>query len=354
MSYLKNITEYIQQRRILQHIIFWLAVLLFSIPQNFIDQGHTLTRTFVYNLCLLLPQILASYLITYYIILRLLVHKKYLTSVFLLFVSVYVFTALGRIMIVHIGETLVREQPFTQEPIIDILTDIRHLASGYLPAVFSTVLIFVSIKFFTNYKAIKEKELYMLNDKVTSELKTLKAQLNPHFLFNTLNNIYALSIENSPQTSVSIEKLSKILDYVLYRCNTKYVAISSEIELLENYIELEKLRYDDRLKLTFNNNIEMDGEIAPLILLSLVENAFKHGAGEDSGSPEIDISIHNTSHLFTFVISNTIATSTDDTERISIGLENIKKQLDLIYQDKFELILDHKPKIFTVTIKINK
>jgi LytS/YehU family sensor histidine kinase len=114
----------------------------------------------------------------------------------------------------------------------------------------------------------------------------LKTQLNPHFLFNTLNNIYVLSLENSEKTQKSIEKLSKILDHVLFRCNTKYVSLSSEIELLENYIELEKLRYDDRLQINFNNHIEQDVKIAPLILLSLVENAFKHGAGEDSVSPK--------------------------------------------------------------------
>lgn len=95
-----------------------------------------------------------------------------------------------------------------------------------------------------------------------------------------------LSLENSEKTQKSIEKLSKILDHVLFRCDTKYVSLSSEIELLENYIELEKLRYDDRLQINFNNHIEQDVKIAPLILLSLVENAFKHGAGEDSVSPK--------------------------------------------------------------------
>ncbi|PKG42283.1 hypothetical protein CXF67_11255 [Psychroflexus sp. MES1-P1E] len=180
----------------------------------------------------------------------------------------------------------------------------------------------------------------------------LKAQLNPHFLFNTLNNIYVLSLENSPKTPKSIEKLSKILDHVLFRCNTKYVSLSSEIELLENYIELEKLRYDDRLQINFNNHIEQDGKIAPLILLSLVENAFKHGAGEDSVSPKIDIDFYNTDIQFKFIISNTIAVEPDQIERTAIDLKNIKKQLNLTYPNRFELRINTLPKLFTVTVQI--
>lgn len=209
------------------------------------------------------------------------------------------------------------------------------------------------VKYFLSYKLAKENELKHNTEKVASELKTLKAQLNPHFLFNTLNNIYVLSLENSPQTPKSIEKLSSILDHVLYRCNSKFVSLESEINLLENYIDLEKLRYDERLQITFNTSIEKKGEIAPLILLSLVENAFKHGAGEDSGSPKIDISIYNSTNEFKFVISNTVAVQQDISNREAIGLKNIKKQLELIYANQFSLEVDTSNSIFTVTLIIN-
>ena len=352
MNYLKKVTDSIQHKKVTRHFLFWIAIVLLSIPENVLESEHPYIKTLVYKICVLIPQILASYFVAYFVIPRFLSKKKYVISLFLLIVGTYFFAVLARVFIIHIGENLVRTPPFEQETILEIVTQLRLLLLHYVPAIYSTVFIFLTVKFFMNYKAVKEKELLFVKEKVASELKTLKAQLNPHFLFNTLNNIYVLSLENSPKTPQSIEKLSKILDHVLYRCNTKYVSLSSEIELLENYIELEKLRYDDRLEINFNNQIEQDGEIAPLILLSLVENAFKHGAGEDSGSPKISIDLYNTASEFKFLISNTIATETDRVERTPIGLKNIKKQLDLIYSNRFELHIDNSPKEFKVTVTI--
>jgi len=353
MSYLKTITESIQTKGITRHFLFWIGIVLLTIPQNVLESEQPYISTLVYKVCVLIPQILSSYFVAYFVIPKYISKKKYAISLLLLIIGTYFFAVLARIFIIHIGETLVRKPPFEQETLLEIVTQLRLLLLHYVPALYSTVFIFLAVKFFMNYKAVKEKELLFTKEKVASELKTLKAQLNPHFLFNTLNNIYVLSLDNSPKTPKSIEKLSKILDHVLYRCNTKYVSLSSEIELIENYIELEKLRYDDRLQVTFNNNIEQDGEIAPLILLSLVENAFKHGAGEDSGSPKINIDLHNTNEEFIVVISNTVATVADRLERTPIGLKNIKKQLDLIYPNRFELHIDNSPSVFTVTVKIN-
>jgi sensor histidine kinase YesM len=353
MSNLKNITESIQQKGISKHFMFWIAIVLLTLPQNVLESERPFLNELVYKICVLIPQILASYYFAYFVIPNYVTKKKYIVSLGLTILGTYFFAVLARIFIIHIGENLVRKPPFEQETILEILSQFKLLLLHYVPAIYSTVFIFLAVKFFMNYKAVKEKELLFTKEKVASELKTLKAQLNPHFLFNTLNNIYVLSIENSPKTPKSIEKLSKILDHVLYRCNTKYVSLSSEIELLENYIELEKLRYDDRLEINFNTHLEQDGEIAPLILLSLVENAFKHGAGEDSGSPKINIDVYNTNAQFKFVVSNTVANESGSIERTPIGLKNIKKQLNLIYQNRYELQIDNSREVFTVTIKIN-
>ena len=353
MSYLKKITESIQHKGLSKHFLFWIGIVLLTIPQNVLESEQPFINELVYKICVLIPQIFASYFFAYFVIPNYVSKKKYIISLGLTILGTYFFAVLARIFIIHIGEPLVRKPPFEQETILEIITQFRLLLLHYVPHIYSTVFIFLAVKFFMNYKAVKEKELLFSKEKVATELKTLKAQLNPHFLFNTLNNIYVLSIENSPKTPKSIEKLSKILDHVLYRCNTKYVSLTSEIELLENYIELEKLRYDDRLEINFNKNLEQDGEIAPLILLSLVENAFKHGAGEDSGSPKIDIDLYNTQDEFKFVISNTVATPLDRIERIPIGLKNIKKQLNLIYTNRYELHIDNSPEVFTVTVKIN-
>jgi len=197
---------------------------------------------------------------------------------------------------------------------------------------------------------INRKSLSIQKEKTAAELKALKSQLNPHFLFNTLNNIYSLSLDNSPKTSESIGKLSEILDYILYRCDSKFVPLDNEIKLLENYIDLEKLRYDDRLQVTFQKQVESNVQIAPLVLLSLVENAFKHGAGEDGGSPIIYISLTAKQNLFTFVITNSLSETLTEKPKSAIGLENIKKQLDLLYPNTYQLKIEKQANLFTVTL----
>ncbi|WBX71560.1 sensor histidine kinase [Tenacibaculum retecalamus] len=280
--------------------------------------------------------------------------KKYIKAIILFLVGTYLLAAFDRVLIVHVGEILVRRGTFTQEPFLEILMDWKKLLFYYVPSMYLMTFIFLSTKYFMDYKKVKEKGLVLEKEKSKNELKTLKAQLNPHFLFNTLNNIYSLSVSNSPKTSVSIGKLSEILDHVLYRCNGQFVSLSSEIELLKNYIELEKLRYDDRLQVLFTTNIEEDTEIPPLILLSLVENAFKHGAGEDSGSPKIDIHILNNQKEFTFKISNTISKDYQPKNKESIGLINIRKQLNLIYKNNYNLNIDCSKSTFTVVLNVNR
>ncbi len=214
-------------------------------------------------------------------------------------------------------------------------------------------MIFISIKHLYGYEIKRRKDLELIKEKSESELKVLKAQLNPHFLFNTLNNIYSLSIENSPKTPESIAKLSEMLDHVLYRSEGSIVPLSGEIDLIKNYIELEQLRYDERLKLELLIKVDQEFRIPPLILLSLVENAFKHGAAKDSGSPEINIEISNTNSQLTFEISNTVTGELPDDIVESIGLSNIRKQLDLIYGEAYNFNISTEANKFIVLLNIN-
>ena len=355
MDTINKLISYFQKNRILKHLVFWIVLLFLNVPKGIIrHENDPLYAILTMFGSILVAQIFTSYYFAYFVIPKFLLKKKYIKAVLLFVIGTYVFSAFGRIMIVHVGETLVRRPPFVQEPILEILTDWRKLLVSYVPSVYSVALIFLFAKYLLEYKKIKERDLSLSKEKSEAELKTLKAQLNPHFLFNTLNNIYSLSVVNSPKTSTSISKLSEILDHVLYRCNGKYVLLSSEIELLKNFIELEKLRYDERLKVNFTENIENDIEIPPLILLSLVENAFKHGAGEDSGSPEIDIDISSKGSKFQFIIANTIVDAYEVKGKDSIGLPNIRKQLDLICGNNYELDIKSSENRFTVTLKINQ
>jgi LytS/YehU family sensor histidine kinase len=181
----------------------------------------------------------------------------------------------------------------------------------------------------------------------------LKAQLNPHFLFNTLNNIYSLSLNHSPVTSAAIGRLAEILDYILHQCNGVYVPVSGEVALLNNYIDLEKLRYDERLTVNFISSVEKDLQIAPLILLSLVENAFKHGAANETGSPVINIELTARENYFNFVVSNTFTPMVPKQKANSIGLINLRHQLELIYPGKHNLLIEQDELFFKVTLNID-
>lgn len=351
-----QLSHNLQNNRLLQHVIFWVSIFIINIPGNFgelVENGDPLYVILIMQMCIFIPQIMASYFLAYYLIPILLFKRKYLDSIFIFIVATYLFSALGRILIVHVGEELVRAQPFEQESIFEILTDLEKLTFHYAPWIYSTSFMFLFVKYFVDFKRSKEKEILLSKERLDVELKTLKAQLHPHFLFNTLNNIYSLSLDNSPKTPIAIGKLSDILDHVLYKCNNQFVTLSSEIELLKNYIELEKLRYDERLEITFDTQIENDIEIPPLLLLSLVENAFKHGAGEDSGSPKITINVVQKANYFSFEIANTVAKEYMPKDKAKIGLSNVRKQLDLIYSANYKLDIQLNDGFFKVILTLN-
>lgn len=334
----------IKKYPVLSHLLFWLGVLLLDIVSG--DLVKKPYPNLVFGFCNIIPQIIASYFTVYYLIPQFFSKKKYFKALIGFLLSAYLISVFARILIVHVAEPLVRTPPFEQESLGEILVQVKWLALRYFPATYIMVFFFWLISFLN----FSRENLSLQKEKASAELKMLKSQLNPHFLFNTLNNIYSLSLDNSPKTSESIGKLSEILDYVLYRCEGKFVPLSGEINLLENYIDLEKLRYDDRLLINFDKQVTADIEIAPLILLSLVENAFKHGAGEDGDSPVINIVLESKPHEFTFIISNSLTDIGIESSKTSIGLKNIKKQLDLLYPNQYDLDIEKEENLFTVVL----
>jgi LytS/YehU family sensor histidine kinase len=177
------------------------------------------------------------------------------------------------------------------------------------------------------------------NEKQRAELNFLKAQIHPHFLFNTLNNLYALTLKKSDQAPETVLKLADMLDYMLYQCDAKSVPIEKELALLDNYIALEKLRYGDRLELSFEKEIDdLHCHIAPLILLSVVENAFKHGASGDAADPHIEMKVQLRNKRLFFRVFNTKPegqVSSDKIQKKGIGTNNVRRQLELVYPDQF-------------------
>lgn len=349
MSIFNKILRYTSVHRVSGHILFWLVV--FLVPQY--EEDMSLKNMLIINTFNLFFYMMAAYFVAYFIIPKLLHHENYLLVTIYFIVGGYVISALLRISVIYILEPIVRKPPFVQEPISEILTDLHTLINVYFLKNFSLAWIFGFIKLLKDQYQIKQHTLLLEKEKAKAELNTLKAQLNPHFLFNTLNNIYSLSLVNSPITSQSIAGLSQILDHILYRCNHMYVPISTEIRLLENYIELEKLRYDERLSVIFNHTIDEDLGIAPLILLAIVENAFKHGAGEDIGRPTIEIELTLHKKQFSFKVSNAFVAKSNEPKEDKIGLDNIHKQLELVYPAQHQFNVAVNDNIFVASLHIN-
>ncbi|CAM1347396.1 sensor histidine kinase [Tenacibaculum crassostreae] len=230
--------------------------------------------------------------------------------------------------------------------ITDYYTFLTNLPGYLFPIVILSIIDF--------YK--KEKELAtIIEQQRSNELSTLRNQLNPHFLFNTLNNLYSLTLMKSDKASEVIEKLSKILDYTLYSCNSNLVSLKSEVILLQNYIDLEKLRYGNRVQIQFNHSIEKNVLIAPLILLTFVENAFKHGVSQETIEAKIQINLFTDGDQILFKVINTKPTKTaikSSKKEISIGLTNVKKQLNLLYKNKHQLKIDENCSSYSITLKI--
>lgn len=329
-------------------ILFWIALFLLIEARNYGEYDNAdIQLIFYYDLCHWIFQIISANFIYYILIKHFFDRKKYFSFSILLLVALYVFSVINRLFIVYIAEPFFCN--FPQDSIYNIFTDIRYLLISYTFSIITGAFAFVSVMFMLRYKTEKQNTTKLLKEKAELELKVLKSQLNPHFLFNTLNNIYSLSIINSEKTSESISRLSEILDYVLYKGQNKTVNVSDEISIIDDYIELEKLRYDERLKIFKRQKLNSENKIPPLLYLSLVENSFKHGAGKSVGDIEINIEIETDENQSVFRIKN-IYSETLKSERESLGLNNIEEQLTLFYKDQFEFNISNDGKWFEVEI----
>jgi two-component system LytT family sensor kinase len=199
----------------------------------------------------------------------------------------------------------------------------------------------------------KEREKNLVKEKLETELKFLRNQTNPHFLFNTLNNIYGLARKKSEDTAEVVMKLSKLLRFMLYESEKSSIKTGDEIKMLEYYLNLEKIRYSERLSITFNKEIDNESEqIAPLLLLPFVENAFKHGASENRFESFIKIDLKLDNGLLYFDIENTKENGIADQVTDNIGLANVRRQLELMYRE-YDMQVLNGTNTFKVILTLN-
>jgi len=221
---------------------------------------------------------------------------------------------------------------------------------------YSPAVLLIAWEAHIDRKLEQERIQQLEKEKLSTELKFLKAQLNPHFLFNTLNNLYSYVVTGSPKAPDMVLRLSGILDYVLYKSQQASVTLKEELEAIENFLALEKIRYGERLEVTYVNGGDTSARVSPLLLLSIVENAFKHGASGDIESPKIKIDIQEKDKRISCSVWNTKSKhqgELNDEYKEGIGLSNIKRQLNLVYPDSHQLQIDDEVNSFQLFLNLN-
>lgn len=343
-------------KRILLHLGFWLAYLLANgyievamVNYSYFDLPlwERIYKGFSVQFLVLIPVIGLTYFIMYFLLPCYLEKKEYWALFLRGLLGLLLAIVCYRLILIYIIYPHIYQEEYQFNSFITMFP--RHLWT--LLDIISIVAIAVSIKLSRLRLAGVEREKQLMQEKLESELGFLRAQTNPHFLFNTLNNIYALARKKSDDTAGVVMKLSKILRFMLYECATPSIWLSEEVKVIEDYIELEKIRYSDRLSIHFEKQLSNDILIAPLLLLPLVENAFKHGVSETRFESMVHIALKLTNDELLFEIKNTKGES--DTETTGgIGLHNIHRQLELIYPGQYDLLINEQASTFNVKLKL--
>lgn len=354
MEKIDHLIKKILKNRVLTHILYWTtSVLLWAIVGTLGNPDKL--EPLLNKSCYLPAQLFATYSLLYYLLPKLAYQKKYISFGFFFLLSAYISTVLARFFKIYVYETVL-ERNEAKDSIFDILTNIPALLGQYLLWVYLFSLFTVLVKLIKDHFEQKQKAESLRKDKVTAELGFLKAQLHPHFLFNTLNNLYTLTLYKSDEAPDIVLKLAQILDYTLHQDKNEGIGIQKEVELIQNYIDLELLRYGNRLDFVFNKNIQRKAAlIAPLVLLSIVENAFKHGASGDHGKPKIhiDLVVKNDQLQFEVFNSKPKVAQTDTTNfKKGIGMNNVKRQLVLLYPNQHQFKIEETLDSYKVILEI--
>jgi len=373
MSFYDFIFSDQRRYRICRHLLFWIAWCIyymasFMIPTHWIPAWNLhgpMTHVQQYGVALAALSILSSailitsvhallvYGILYYILPRYLSKDKnwvVTTGLLLLHICIVAFINYFNFILSFYLST--RKGYFTSFPSMEFIVPVwlRHILINY-PTVVGLAL---AIKLLKNWYLKQEEMVHLTREKINAELQLLKAQVHPHFLFNTLNNIYSFILNSSSRAPEMIKKLSDLLKYILNECDHPLVPLSKELSLIQDYMELERIRYGDKLSMTLHiEGNAANKMISPLLLIPFVENSFKHGTSRMLTHPWVKLDVTIEDHFLEFRISNNKPAQINDpgTKR-GIGLTNVKKRLQLLYPGTHSLYITENEMSYDVAMKI--
>lgn len=333
------------------HTIFWGVIIALIVASNFFSETkHTHTDYLITYLVFGIINVSIFYINYIFLIPEFIVKKKK----YLLYVLSFLLLIAASVILKTAAAVLYRD---------DVLTYVNDAKQKVEMPVHNFVIyvIFISgfflissciIKFIIDWFATDRIQRSLESERREMELQFLKSQLNPHFLFNSLNNIYSLAYQKSDKTADAIMKLSEIMRYMIYESNTPTVSLSKEVDYLKNYIELQKIRFKDGafVEMTLNGEID-DQKVVPLMLISFVENAFKHGVVTDPAEP-VKIDIIANQKILHFSVINKKNNQNKDAQG-GVGLTNVERRLQLIYPDRYKLNVVNSATHYTCELMID-
>lgn len=334
------------------HVLFWSVYFLFNVLRwgNYFDDYLYSLKT---NIIGFPVHMILAYLNIFVLMPKFVYKRKYFSYIIFLFGSLLFMVFIK----FNLTFYLVSENIWPEGPEVIHDFNFSYVIDMMIGELY--VMTFVTaIKITMNLLEEQKRIAALKNLQSDTELLFLRSQISPHFFFNTLNNIYSLSLEKSEKTPKIILKLSELMRYLLYETKTKRQSLEKELICIQNYLDLEKIRYGDLLKVDTQISGDIfDKKIAPILLLSFIENAFKHGANKIIGNVKIDINFKVVENFLYFTISNPIPKIVKQKQNITqsggIGLNNVKKRLALGYDsDEYDLHINNSKKLFTVNLKI--
>jgi len=339
----------------LLHIVFWVLYFTLNVFRwgyYFGDYNYSLKSNLVeFPIHIVLVYFNLNYLIKKFI-------PKQVTLYVIFILLAVMFMSCVRIVLTYflVTEEIYRESTIASGGSVNP----DYLLPNYLIAVFIGELYVVgltmAIKLTVDWVRSEKKSKELEQRNLETELSMLRSQMQPHFFFNTLNNLYALTLEKSDQAPETVLKLSELMSYVIYKGKNSQVDLIQEVQHLNNYLNLERLRYDTRLNVDFDIEGKLENHrIPPLILVTFLENAFKHGSGNKLGEINIAIKLQAEEKQVYFRIENDFSASGEGVngKKVKgIGIENTKRRLDLLYKENYVLNIQKKMGKFSVELAI--
>jgi sensor histidine kinase YesM len=339
---------WIFKNRLFLHTLFWVVhVVFYATLYGSFEEKYE--QAFIEELIFLPVKILFTYFVLYFLLPQYILKGQYGIFIIVFLTSSFAAGIIQRYIAFQIDYPLYYPEAL-RDPFFYFPKIIKSFV-GIYPVVFTAL----TIKLLKYWYANQQAQQILTKEKLEAELKFLKTQIHPHFLFNTLNNLYALTLKKSEKAPEMVLKLSELINYMLYECTADEVPLNKEVKFIQSYIAIEKMRYGDKLEVDVRvTGDTTNSRVAPMIILPFVENCFKHGASEELQQGWVTVQIEATPETLLIKVENSKAHSENNHNGTGIGVQNVKRRLSLLYPDRHELKILDGQETFLVILTIHQ